>query len=93
MHQGLKAAGLGEISFRLLKMAPRKNARASTGDFVALLTTSPAGRCRVDGSIEFYSAQPISNATRFEYTLDRLPPPTFAAYGLQSIIQHIAHFP
>jgi hypothetical protein len=25
--------------------------------------------------------------------LDRLPPPALTAYGLQSIIQHIAHFP
>jgi hypothetical protein len=25
--------------------------------------------------------------------LDRLPPPAFTAYGLQSVIQHVAHFP
>jgi hypothetical protein len=54
---------------------------------------APAGRCRVDGSLGFYSAQPISHAARFEYALDRLPPPAFTAYGLQSIIQHVAHFP
>jgi hypothetical protein len=46
----------------------------------------------VNGSIGSYSAQPISSAARFEYALDRLPPP-FTAYGLQSIIQHVAHFP
>jgi hypothetical protein len=44
-------------------------------------------------SLGFYSAQPISRAARFEYALDRLPPPAFTAYGLQSIIQHVAHFP
>jgi hypothetical protein len=46
----------------------------------------------VNEFIGFYSAQPISSAARFEYALDRLPTP-FTAYGLQSIIEHVAHFP
>ena len=37
--------------------------------------------------------RPTSSATRFEYALEQLPPPAFTAHGLQSIIQHVAHFP
>jgi hypothetical protein len=38
------------------------------------------------------TSSPTSSEALFEYALDRLPPPAFTAYGLQSIIQHVAHF-
>ncbi len=50
---------------------------------------APVGRLAVD----FYSAQPITAQLNSSMALDRLPPPAFTAYGLQSIIQHVAHFP
>lgn len=37
------------------------------------------------------AAQPTGSAARFEHT--RLAPAAFTAYGLQSIIQHVAHLP
>jgi hypothetical protein len=48
---------------------------------------------RVDEPIGFYSVRPITAQLNSSMALDRLPPPAFTAYGLQSIIQHVAHFP
>jgi len=61
------------------------------------LTTMLAGMGRAErchhGSLYVQGLHSFSIAARFEYASDQLPPPPFTAYGLQSIIQHVAHFP
>jgi hypothetical protein len=80
-----------------LTMAPTERieelGQQSVSRYCTAFPAASAGRCRVGGSIGFYSAQPISTTTRSSMALDRLPPLAFTAYGLQSIIQHVAHFP
>jgi len=88
---------MGEISFCLPNDGVRrKESRDWDGRSCRVIKQPFRRRQRVVAELmglSAYSAQQISSAARFDMALNRLPPPAFTAYGLQSIIQHIAHFP
>jgi hypothetical protein len=48
---------------------------------------------KLSGATGNSTSSATSSAARLERPLSRLPPAAFTAYGLQSIIQHVAQFP